>query len=220
MATLPGNNAKLIRLNPEWSVENAASTPLEQELSINDFKGKRLIITLPGAGGFCNKEFDLVKENQDKFKAAGVDEVIVVVGTDILSNAGRGLPNILQDVSQDFGNANKLTLEGVKSRYLQRSVIAVDTNGEQIAREDAELLGCRTIDALIDVAKKAGAKVLGIIGRDGGYTGTVADACVIIPTQSPDTITPHAEAWQAVVWHMLVTDPRIMSMSNKWESLA
>ena len=155
MATLPGNNAKLIRLNPEWSVENAASTPLEQELSINDFKGKRLIITLPGAGGFCNKEFDLVKENQDKFKAAGVDEVIVVVGTDILSNAGRGLPNILQDVNQDFGNANKLTLEGVKSRYLQRSVIAVNTKGEQIAREDAELLGCRTIDALIDVAKKA-----------------------------------------------------------------
>ncbi len=155
MAKLPGNNAKLIRLNPEWSVENAASTPLEQELSINDFNGKRLIITLPGAGGFCNKEFDLVKDNQDKFKAAGADEVIIVVGTDILSNAGRGLPNILQDVSQDFGNANKLTLEGVKSRYLQRSVIAVDTNGEQIAREDAELLGCRTIDALIDVAKKA-----------------------------------------------------------------
>ena len=155
MATLPGNDAKLIRLNPEWSVENAASTPLEQELSINDFKGKRLIITLPGAGGFCNKEFDLVKENQEKFKAAGADEVIVVVGTDILSNAGRGLPNILQDVNQDFGNANKLTLEGVKSRYLQRSVIAVNKNGEQIAREDAELLGCRTIDALIDVAKKA-----------------------------------------------------------------
>ena len=155
MATLPGNNAKLIRLNPEWSVENAASTPLEQELSINDFNDKRLIITLPGAGGFCNKEFDLVKDNQDKFKEAGADEVIVVVGTDILSNAGRGLPNILQDVSQDFGNANKLTLEGVKSRYLQRSVIAIDTNGEQIAREDAELLACRTIDALIDVAKKA-----------------------------------------------------------------
>jgi D-sedoheptulose 7-phosphate isomerase len=71
----------------------------------------------------------------------------------------------------------------------------------------------------IDVAKKAGAKVLGIIGRDGGYTGTVADACVIIPTQSSDTITPHAEAWQGVVWHMLVTDPRIMALSNKWESI-
>jgi len=69
----------------------------------------------------------------------------------------------------------------------------------------------------IDVAKKAGSKVIGIIGRDGGYTATAADACLIIPTQSPDTITPHAEAWQSVVWHMLVTDPRVMSMSNKWE---
>ena len=155
MAKLPGSDIKLIRLNPEWSVENAASTPIEQELSIDDFKGKRLIITLPGAGGFCNKEFDLVKDNMDKFKAAGADEVIVVVGTDILSNAGRGLPSLLQDVSQEFGNANKLTLEGVKSRYLNRSAIAVDANGEQVAREDAELLACRTLDGLVGVAKKA-----------------------------------------------------------------
>ena len=71
----------------------------------------------------------------------------------------------------------------------------------------------------IDLAKKVGAKTLGVTGRDGGYTGQMADVCLIIPTQSPDTITPHAEAWQAVVWHMLVTDPRIMAMSNKWESL-
>ena len=155
MAKLPGSDVKLIRLNPEWSVEKAASTPIEQELSIDDFKGKRLIITLPGAGGFCNKEFDLVKDNMDKFKAAGADEVVVVVGTDILSNAGRGLPNLLQDVSQEFGNANKLTLEGVKSRYLHRSAIAVDANGEQVIREDADLLGCRTIDGLVETAKKA-----------------------------------------------------------------
>jgi len=73
------------------------------------------------------------------------------------------------------------------------------------------------IEAL-DFAKSVDATVLGIIGRDGGYTASIADACVIIPTQSPDTVTPHAEAWQAVVWHMLVTDPRIMSMSNKWEA--
>ena len=155
MAKLPGSDVKLIRLNPEWSVEKAASTPIEQELSIDDFKGKRLIITLPGAGGFCNKEFDLVKDNMDKFKAAGADEVVVVVGTDILSNAGRGLPNLLQDVNQEFGNANKLTLEGVKSRYLNRSAIAVDANGEQVIREDADLLGCRTIGGLVDAAKKA-----------------------------------------------------------------
>ena len=155
MAKLAGSDVKMIKLNPEWSVENAASTPLEQELSIDDYNGKRLVITLPGAGGFCNKEFDLVKENEDKFKAAGADEIIVVVGTDILSNAGRGLSNLLQDVSQGFGNANKLTLEGVRSRYLNRAVIAVDSNGEEIARENAELLGCRTLDALLGFAKKA-----------------------------------------------------------------
>ena len=155
MAKLAGSDIKMIKLNPEWSVENAATTPIEQELSISDYKGKRLIITLPGAGGFCNKEFDLIKENEEKFKAAGADEIIVIVGTDILSNAGRGLPNLLQDVSQDFGNANNLTLEGVKSRYLNRAVIAVDANGEQVAREDAELLGCRTLNGLVDVAKKA-----------------------------------------------------------------
>ena len=155
MAKMAGRDVKMIKLNPEWSVENAASTPLEQELSIADYKGKRLVITLPGAGGFCNKEFDLVKENEDKFKAAGADEVIVIVGTDILSNAGRGLSNLLQDVSQEFGNANKLTLEGVKSRYLNRAVIAVDATGEQVTREDSELLGCRTLDGLVDVAKKA-----------------------------------------------------------------
>ena len=155
MAKLAGSDVKMIKLNPEWSVENAGSTPLEQELSIDDYKGKRLVITLPGAGGFCNKEFDLVKENEDKFKAAGADEVIVIVGTDILSNAGRGLFNLLQDVSQGFGNANKLTLEGVKSRYLNRAVIAINSNGEEIARENAELLGCRTLESLLDFAKKA-----------------------------------------------------------------
>ena len=155
MAKLAGSDIKMIKLNPEWSVENASTIPIEQELSIDDYKGNRLIITLPGAGGFCNKEFDLIKENEEKFKAAGAAEVIVIVGTDILSNAGRGLPNLLQDVSQGFGNANNLTLEGVKSRYLNRAVIAVDAKGEQVAREDADLLGCRTLDGLVDVAKKA-----------------------------------------------------------------
>ena len=71
----------------------------------------------------------------------------------------------------------------------------------------------------LDFTKKVGAQILGVTGRDGGYTGKLADACLVIPTQSPDTITPHAEAWQAVIWHMLVTDPRIMAMSNKWESI-
>ena len=155
MAQLPGADVKLIRLNPEWSVEKAGSTDLEQNLSINDFSGKRLIITLPGAGGFCNQEFEQVKDNMDKFKAAGADEVIVIVGTDILSNAGRGLPNLFQDTDLEFAKANNLKLDGVRSRYLNRAVIAVDSDGNEVAREDADLLGCRTVDALVGVAQKA-----------------------------------------------------------------
>lgn len=72
----------------------------------------------------------------------------------------------------------------------------------------------------LETAKTAGARIMGVVGRDGGYTATVADACVIVPTMSPNTITPHAEAFQGVVWHLIVSDPRIMTMSNKWEGLA
>ncbi len=71
----------------------------------------------------------------------------------------------------------------------------------------------------LDYAKAQKAKVIGVVGRDGGYTAKVADACVIVPPVSPDTITPHAESFQAVIWHLIVSDPRIMQMSNKWESL-
>jgi D-sedoheptulose 7-phosphate isomerase len=71
----------------------------------------------------------------------------------------------------------------------------------------------------LEYAQTKGAKIMGVVGRDGGYTGQVADACVIIPTVNADTITPHAEAFQGLVWHLMVSDPRIMSMKNKWESL-
>lgn len=70
----------------------------------------------------------------------------------------------------------------------------------------------------LQYAKQIGAKVLGVVGRDGGYTATVADACVIIPTVNPDTITPHAEAFQAVLWHLLVSHPVLKQQQTKWES--
>ena len=155
MPSLPGSDGKMIKLNPDWTVENAGNTPLEKTVSVNDIKGKRLIITLPGAGGFCNKEFDLVKENEGKLKDAGADEVIIIVGTDILSNAGRGLPNLLQDVNMEFAKANGIALDGVQSRYLNRNLIAVDADGNQIAKEDAPLLACRPLNALVDFTKKA-----------------------------------------------------------------
>jgi D-sedoheptulose 7-phosphate isomerase len=71
----------------------------------------------------------------------------------------------------------------------------------------------------LQYAKSIGAKVTGIVGRDGGYTAQVADACVIIPTVNPETITPHSEAFQAVVWHLLVSHPKLKANQTKWESV-
>ena len=67
-------------------------------------------------------------------------------------------------------------------------------------------------------AKSVGAKILGILGRDGGYTAKVADACCIVPTVNPETITPHAEAFQAVIWHLLVSHPKLKVNATKWEA--
>jgi len=70
----------------------------------------------------------------------------------------------------------------------------------------------------LQYAKSIGAKVVGVVGRDGGYTARVADACVIVPTVNPATITPHTEAFQAVVWHLLVSHPALQTSPTKWES--
>jgi D-sedoheptulose 7-phosphate isomerase len=68
-------------------------------------------------------------------------------------------------------------------------------------------------------AKQVGATICGVVGRDGGYTRQVADACVVIPTIDPERITPHAEAFQAVVWHLLVSHPALKAAQTKWESV-
>ena len=69
-------------------------------------------------------------------------------------------------------------------------------------------------------AKTVGAKITGVVGRDGGYTAKVADVCLIVPTVNPETITPHSEAFQAVVWHLLVSHPKLKANQTKWESAA
>lgn len=70
----------------------------------------------------------------------------------------------------------------------------------------------------IDTARAAGAKILGIVGRDGGYTKRAGDAVLVIPVVRPDSVTPYTEAFQGVVWHLLVSDPRLRVVANKWES--
>lgn len=72
----------------------------------------------------------------------------------------------------------------------------------------------------LDYARSQGATIAGVVGRDGGYTARVADACVIVPTVNPETVTPHTEAFQAVIWHLLVCHPALQAAPMKWESAA
>ena len=70
----------------------------------------------------------------------------------------------------------------------------------------------------LQLAKQIGARVIGIVGKDGGYTAKVADACVIVPTVNPNNLTPHSEAFQAVIWHLWVSHPDVKVNQTKWES--
>jgi D-sedoheptulose 7-phosphate isomerase len=76
------------------------------------------------------------------------------------------------------------------------------------------------IVAALEYAVSCRATVLGIVGRDGGFTLSVSDACVVVPTVNAQTVTPHAEAFQAVIWHLIISDPRIAQAPMKWEATA
>lgn len=73
--------------------------------------------------------------------------------------------------------------------------------------------------AALRLAKAVGARTVGVVGRDGGYTARVADACVVVPTVNPAHVTPHTEALQGVIWHLLVSHPIVKQTETKWESV-
>lgn len=83
---------------------------------------------------------------------------------------------------------------------------------------DAERGISTNLVASLTLARAAGASIFGVVGRDGGCTARLADACVIVPTASAETVTPHTEEFQAVVWHLLVSHPRLRHHAMKWES--
>lgn len=72
----------------------------------------------------------------------------------------------------------------------------------------------------LQLAKEVGARIFGVVGRDGGYTAKAGDVVVIIPTVNADNVTPHSEAFQAVIWHLLVSHPKLKAHQTKWESTA
>ncbi len=103
-------------------------------------------------------------------------------------------------------------LEG--SRLTARDCIFVFSVGGGNAEKNVSV----TLVNALRYAKEKGAKVIGVVGRDGGYTAKVADACVIIPTVNEKTVTPQTEAFQAVIWHLIVSSPAMQKYEMKWES--
>ena len=110
------------------------------------------------------------------------------------------------------------------------SVFAEWLNGSRLSEKDALLIlsvGGGDVEkgvsanlvAVAQLAKERGTTVLGIVGRDGGYTAQVADVAIVIPTVNPANVTPHSEAFQAVVWHLWVSHPRLKLAETKWESM-
>jgi len=128
----------------------------------------------------------------------------------------------VDNVSELTARTNDEGWEGVFVAWLQGSRLQADdmlfvlsVGGGSLERNVSPNL----VRAL-QYARQIGTRVVGIVGRDGGYTAQVADACVIVPTVNPETVTPHAEAFQAVVWHLLVSHPSLKAAQTKWESTA
>ena len=71
----------------------------------------------------------------------------------------------------------------------------------------------------LELAQEIGSKICGVVGRDGGYTKKVANACIVVPTVNEENVTPHTEAFQAVIWHLLVAHPLLLANEMKWESV-
>jgi D-sedoheptulose 7-phosphate isomerase len=101
------------------------------------------------------------------------------------------------------------------SRIRETDVVMVFSVGGGNAEKN---ISANIVEAL-KLAKSAGARVIGVVGRDGGYTRQVAEACVVVPTVNSATVTPHTEAFQAVVWHGMVSHPKLLANEMKWESV-
>jgi D-sedoheptulose 7-phosphate isomerase len=118
----------------------------------------------------------------------------------------------INDDGWDSSYANWLRASRFRS---DDALLVLSVGGGNVAKAvSVNLVRC------IDLAREVGAAVFGIVGRDGGYTKAVADACVVIPVVDAELITPHTEGLQAVVWHLLVSHPKLKSSQTKWESVA
>jgi D-sedoheptulose 7-phosphate isomerase len=124
------------------------------------------------------------------------------------------------NVSELTARANDEGLDTIYSAWLKGSRLRADDMVLvfSVGGGDLERNISASLVRALEYAKSIGATITGIVGRDGGYTATVAAACVVVPVVNPENITPHTESFQALVWHLLVSHPEIRRAVNKWES--
>ena len=127
----------------------------------------------------------------------------------------------VDNVSELSARANDEGFETIFSGWLEVSRISAKDALliYSVGGGDAERNISANIVSSLKLAKNVGAKIVGVVGRDGGYTAKVADACVVIPPLNRETVTPQVEGFQAVVWHMVVSHPKLVRHAMKWESV-
>lgn len=126
----------------------------------------------------------------------------------------------VDNISELMARTNDEGWETVFSEWLKGSRLREDDGVFVLSVGGGNLVKNISVNLVraLEYSRSVKAKILGIVGRDGGFTARVADACVIIPTVNPDTVTPHAESFQGIIWHLIASDPRLKLVENKWES--
>jgi D-sedoheptulose 7-phosphate isomerase len=124
------------------------------------------------------------------------------------------------NVSELTARANDEGLDTIYSAWLKGSRLQADDMVMvfSVGGGDLERNISASLVRALEYAKSVGAVITGIVGRDGGYTAKVATACVVVPVVNPENITPHSESFQALIWHLLVSHPKVREAATKWES--
>jgi D-sedoheptulose 7-phosphate isomerase len=124
------------------------------------------------------------------------------------------------NVSELTARANDEGLDTIYSAWLEGSRLRADDMVMvfSVGGGDSERNISVSLVRALEYAVSVGAVITGIVGRDGGYTARVATACVVVPVVNPENITPHSESFQALVWHLLVSHPKVRQAATKWES--
>ncbi len=175
------------------SIERAA----ELLVNLRERSGRLFILGVGGGAGHASHAVN------DFRKIAGIE---AYSPSDNVSE----LTARVNDEGWETSYANWLRGSRLKS---QDMILVFSVGGGDLQRN----ISANLVRAL-QYAREMGATICGIVGRDGGYTAQVADACIMIPVVNPENITPHTEGFQALIWHLLVSHPRLRTSQMKWES--